>query len=190
MAKKFIVNAAQAPTSSLAFPPKSLAVVVLPSLVAVVVVTQYLEDHKLLLLLTAVSMAFVMILIGILLLWGDKSEGLEVSLSVNQLSVQVSTSRRGKIIGYPVLIDRKDILDIVVNEVILSHKVVSVVVLRILLKSTETAARPQEEKAQQLSMQTLLKEGNVKLQVAFPGVEMSYMECVTMRREICKALDL
>lgn len=126
------------------------------------------------------------LLLGIIHRSGYGEEGLEVALTVNRELVQISKSQKGKQLGNSVLIQRKDILDVVVNEVVLSHKVVSVIVLRC-LKSTghDGSGAPKVP-----PIQTLLREGDVTLQLAFPGVEMSYMQCMKMRKEMCWALDL
>lgn len=127
----------------------------------------------------AIIGGFTVLIIG-LRRFKSKDEVVEVSLSVNQLSVQLSTYRNGRSIGHPVLIPRNVVIDVVVNEVILSHKVVSVVILR-LLKSAKGAGQP---------IQTLLQDDKVRLEVAFPGVELSYMDCIRMRWEISRALGL
>ena len=132
-----------------------------------------------------IGVCFV-IFVGILQRSDFAEEVVEVALTVSDESVQVFKSENGKQIGNPVLIERKDILDVVVNEVILSHKVVSVIVIRC-LKSTR---RNCNDAPRITPIQTLLMEGDVTLQLAFPGVEMSYMNCITMRREMCRALDL
>ena len=138
-------------------------------------------------------MTAVVIIVGLILFVGvvwrrGNDEGREVSLIVNHSTVEVSKSRKGKRIGNSVLIQRKDILDVVVNEVVLSHKVVSVIVIR--LSNATDLSKCKNDESTISSIQSLFMEGNVKLQLAFPGVEMSYMECMTMRREICRALNL
>lgn len=179
MTKKFVVSASKASLSRTSLQGLAVTVPVLSAVIA----TQSFEDQRLLVLL---SVAGLVVLVGIFLQCG-KSEELEAIVSVNDLSVQFSTHRNEKLVGYPVLISRQEILDIVVNEVILSHKVVSVLVFRVLKlgmvgKEVMDAAKVQP-------MHSLLKENKVRLQVAFPGVEMSYMECMIMRREISQTLS-
>lgn len=188
MAKKFIVDVKHGrPKRTLVGSSRMSSILVMSSCMAVIITTQYLKDKRFIAsLITAVAGGVaVLLFIGIISSRGD--EGLEISLTVNPLSVQIATSRRGKRIGYPVLICRKDIVDIVVNELVLSHKVVSVVVLRI--KASGHTGFALQDRNREIPVPTLLKQGNLRLQVAFPGVEMSYRECMAMRQEICKALD-
>lgn len=172
---KFVVGAKQ-------HQAKAASTTVLTTTVAAAwaaVVCQYMEDKVGWAL--AIIGGFMVLLIG-LRRFKSKDEVVEVSLSVNQLSVQLSTYRNGRSIGHPVLIPRNVVIDVVVNEVILSHKVVSVVILR-LLKSAKTKEARQP-------IQTLLQDDKVRLEVAFPGVELSYMDCIRMRWEISQALCL
>lgn len=185
MAKKFIVDVTHGKAKTLlAGICRKFSIVVMCSSIVVHIMNQYLKDtHFIASFITYVACGIaVLLFIGIRSSHGD--EGMEISLTVNPLSVQIARSRRGKIIGYPVLICRKDIVDIVVSELVLSHKVVSVVVLRI-----KAPRHTGQDRSREIPVSTLLKQGNLKLQVAFPGVEMSYMECMAMRQEICKALD-
>jgi hypothetical protein len=183
MAKKFVVSASKGCLSS--SPMLQVVALGLPIMAAIVYTQETFEDQRIRVLISV--LLGLVVLVGLFLLrGGGKSEELEVSVSVNQLSVQLTTYRNGKIIGYPLLISRRDIVDIVVNEVILSHRVVSVLVFRV-LKLTGTAA-PEAKKLQ--PMHSLLKENSIRLQVAFPSVDMSYNECMTMRGEISRTLGL
>lgn len=83
----------------------------------------------------------------------------------------------------PLFLPRDVILDVIVNEVILAHRVVSVVLFRI-WKRDGTSRKDTP------SIATLLKEGRIQLVPAFPGVEMSFRECHMMRRELSAALGL
>jgi hypothetical protein len=187
MAKKFIVDAPHGEPTVTALSSSSImfTIVVVPIIVAVIT-TQYVNGTHFIASSVGVAGVAALLFIGIIRR-GSRGEGLEITLTVNPLSVQIARSRRGTIIGYPILIFRKDIVDVVVNELVLSHKVVSVVVLRI--KSPGHARYAGQDRNRDIPVSTLLKQGNVKLQVAFPGVEMSYMECMAMRHEICKALN-
>jgi hypothetical protein len=110
----------------------------------------------------------------------------KVSLSINELSVQISTSRRGKVVGHPIMIPRRDILDIVVHEVILSHKVVSLLIFRVLKPLPNNLTPTQERKLS--AAEAMFQEGRIRLQVAFPGTEMSYAQCLSLRDEISSCL--
>jgi GPI-GlcNAc transferase complex, PIG-H component len=71
-------------------------------------------------------------------------------------------------------IPRDKIVDCIVYEVILSHKVTNVLAFRVLtsLFSSET------------------NEKDLKLVPAFPGTEMTYQECFYMRKQILQVLGL
>lgn len=76
---------------------------------------------------------------------------------------------------------RDEIIDCVVNEVILAHKVVSVVLFR-LKKPICCSHSDKCENANHAICDALLVE-------AFPGIEMSYNECLVLRQRIMKAID-
>ena len=65
-------------------------------------------------------------------------------------------------------------MDCVVNEVVLSQRVVSVVVLRVIVSSPD-------DNASKISM---MRSGRVKLVPVFREVEMNYADCLRMRNEI------
>jgi hypothetical protein len=178
MAKKFVVSASKMRPST----PSLHVLAIFVPIIAAIAATRPFEDQRILVLIYVLAL----VVIGLVYLRGGKSEELEVSVSVNQLSVQLSTYRNGKVMGYPILISRRDIVDIVVNEVILSHRVVSVLVFRVLKLTGNTT--PEAKKVQ--PMHALLKDDTIRLQVAFPSVEMSYKECMTMRWEISRTLGL
>jgi hypothetical protein len=117
----------------------------------------------------------------------SKTQRLEAVVTVFPACVQLARLQGSKPIETPLLIPREDILDIIVNEIILSHKVVSVVVFRVLkrqgcLKCTSTVKFA--------GMGSLLQEGMVHLITAFPGVEMTYRECLVISKKISESLGL
>jgi hypothetical protein len=123
------------------------------------------------------------------LIKNGKAGATEIVLSLTPLGAQVTTFCSGKISGYPMLIHRNDILDVTVNEVVMPHKVVSLVVLR-LKSSAKMSKITEEDVTQTFSIEELLKSDNVKIQPVFPGVELTFHQCLRIRYEICKALDL
>lgn len=110
--------------------------------------------------------AFLMVL---LLSIVGSAESREVSVDVYPLGIQLTTrvgqKRRQK--GRPLFLPRSDILDCIVTEVIMWNRVQSAVVFRI--KSYTTPE-------------------SFQLVEAFPQVELTYEECLTMRRNINKYL--
>ena len=119
---------------------------------------------------------------------GREEKTCQVTATVYPVGVQLARMQRQRPVGPPLLIPRDLILDVIVNEVILAHKVVSVVVFRVLKKdaistqSTKDATKP--------SMSSLLRQGCIHLVPAFPGVEMSFADCQRMRRELSTCLGL
>ena len=87
------------------------------------------------------------------------------------------TSKNYKILGNPVFLPRDQIVDCIVYEVILSHKVVTVVAFRI-----------QSETGKDNNLESTGMDSEVRLIPAFPGTEMTYRECLSMRREILQTL--
>jgi len=69
---------------------------------------------------------------------------------------------------------------VVVHEIVLSYKVFSVVLLRV-SASPITVDR---------TIYDLLSQNKVQLIRAFPGVELSYLDCIEMRNKISRALGL
>mmetsp|Transcript_14461 Transcript_14461/g.21306 ORF Transcript_14461/g.21306 Transcript_14461/m.21306 type:complete len:193 (-) Transcript_14461:847-1425(-) len=133
------------------------------------------------------SFGIIIILSGLLMARcsGETRERFEVSVFICELSVQISTSCNGKVKGEPIMIPKKSILDVVVEEIILSHKVVSVLIFR-LQKCTD--GDNLDGLTTPDSIQKLLAEDKVQLQVAFPGVELSYQQCLDLRFEMMKSL--
>jgi hypothetical protein len=83
-------------------------------------------------------------------------------VTIYPLGVQLSSTQTK---GKKRFIFREQIIDCVVNEVILVHKVINVVILRL-----------------------CFRDGTIKLVDAFPGVELSYKDCLIMRSQINEAL--
>ena len=139
---------------------------------------------------TTVPTSFVLVVVVIVamsihhLLSMDNYEERKVILTVDQTTLQISTWKNGKNVGQSETIAKANIVDVVVNEIVLSHKVVSVVVIRLCSEGEFKLSRQPRE------IETLMNDHKVKLQLAFPGVDMSYIQCITMRQELCKALDL
>lgn len=77
---------------------------------------------------------------------------------------------------------RDEIIDCVVNEVILAHKVVSVILFR-LKKSISCSHSDRCENSNHARCDALLVE-------AFPGIEMSYNKCLILRQQIMKEIDV
>lgn len=108
----------------------------------------------------------------------------EVTVTVFPLGVQLARTRKSGPLRPPLFIPRDVILDVIVNEVILAHKVVSIVLFRVW---KHDGTLDSDEKP---PISTLLKEGRIHLVPAFPGVEMSYTDCQVMRRELSASLGL
>jgi hypothetical protein len=88
----------------------------------------------------------------------------EAKVVVYPLGVQLSTSSRK-----PIFLMRDDIVDCIVNEVILAHKVISIILFRVRLGSSST--------------------NNTKLVLAFPGInDMTYRDCLQIRNDIMEEL--
>jgi hypothetical protein len=105
----------------------------------------------------------------------------QVTVEVFPLGVQLLRNQKSSL-----FIPRDVILDVVVNEVILAHKVVSVVLFRILKENK--LHEPWDASDVLPTTSTLLREGRVHLVPAFPGVEMRFAECHMMRKELSSAL--
>jgi hypothetical protein len=95
--------------------------------------------------------------------------------------------QRARPVRPPLFIPRDVILDVIVNEVILAHKVVSVVLFRILKTDAVQGIRDADERP---PISTLMKKGYIHLVPAFPGVQMSFAECYNMRKELSAALGM
>jgi hypothetical protein len=111
----------------------------------------------------------------------------QVIVEVLPLGVQVSRMQRARPVRPPLFIPRDVILDVIVNEVILAHKVVSVVLFRILKTDAVQGIRDADERP---PISTLMKKGYIHLVPAFPGVQMSFAECYKMRKELSAALGM
>jgi len=101
----------------------------------------------------------------------SRTQSLESTLTLYPVGVQTSSGT---------LIPRQDIVDVVVHEIVLSYKVFSVVLLRV-SASPITVDR---------TIYDLLSQNKVQLIRAFPGVELSYLDCIEMRNKISRALGL
>lgn len=114
----------------------------------------------------------------------------QATIVVYPLGVQLGRIRDDRPVGAPLFIPHDAILDVIVNEVILAHKVVSIVLFRIWKQEALRESRDASDKPPPPPISFLLKEGRIHLDSAFPGVEMSYAECQMMRRELSNALGL
>jgi hypothetical protein len=183
-ANNFIVSAA--PESSRFVAPATIVVVCGPLLAAVAAAASdrvSLGGYK--------QAATVLVCLFMMLLWNtirkQKRPGAsQVSVTVYPVGVQLARFSSGQPVRPPMFIPRDVILDVIVNEVILSHKVVSVVLFRVWkqdgMEQTPDTDRP--------PIASLLKEGRIHLIPAFPGVELSFRECQIMRRELSVSLGL
>lgn len=98
-----------------------------------------------------------------------------VEVAMYPLGIQLTTMIGTRTIGIPIFLPRGEIFDCVVSEVILAHKVVSIVLFRL-----QDSSSGMIEKNSTVSPFRLVE--------AFPGVEMRYEECLYMRNEIMKWL--
>lgn len=96
--------------------------------------------------------------------------GIQIENRVTSPAIRSKT----KVVGESIFIPMEALIDCVVREVVLSHKVISILQFRVL-------CRPG-------SASHLGSSADMKLVQAFPGVELSYSECLTMRAEIHKYL--
>jgi hypothetical protein len=128
------------------------------------------------------TIALVLVLLAAIFYWKACSNisGRGAAVSIYPLGVQLSTVCRGidptvadltrcRILPR-VFIPRDRIVDCIVTEVIWSHKVQSMVVFRV-----SNRAPSSDDNAMQLVC-------------AFPGVEMTYLECLHYRRQINSCL--
>lgn len=99
-------------------------------------------------------------------IWSSRQN---IDLSVTITDEYAHISRRpanGTLMGTPTTLKKGDIVDCVVSELVLPHKVASVVVFR-------------------------LRPGggdSMRLVEAFPGAELTYVECLVLRNEIMKSI--
>jgi len=98
-------------------------------------------------------------------------------------SIFASSSSRNTRCGppFPVYLPRESVLDCVVSEVLFAHKVSSVVVFRVVAHKNTKGPRAASQSEE-------TTESNVYLVPAFPGVDMTYDECVTMKNKINECL--
>ena len=68
------------------------------------------------------------------------------------------------------------------NEVILAHRVVTVLVFRVRKGSDD-------DKTYEDNVQILLSQDRVRLVPVFPAIELTFRECHTLRRNITTALE-
>jgi hypothetical protein len=101
--------------------------------------------------------------ISYVVFWNGTSSQKSVSVTILPLGVQLETNSSASC--DPIFLPRQSILDCIVHEIILGHCVISVVLLRV---QTETAYR---------------------LVQVFPGVELTYNECLALRGQIQTCLN-
>ena len=109
----------------------------------------------------------------------------EATITVYPIGVQLARVKNSRPVRPPLFIPRDVILDVIVTEVILAHRVVSVVFFRVFKRDEKQASD-----SAQPPISTLLKEGRIHLVPAFPGVELSFSECQLMRREVSASLGI
>ena len=97
----------------------------------------------------------------------DESPARQVVLSVYPIGIQLDSNNSS---GIPTFVPREDVVDCVVTEIIRAHCVFSTLVIRV-------RQQPAND-----------DNDSIRLIPAFPGVEMTYKECLTMRHEINKYL--
>lgn len=140
----------------------------------------------------SVSLLFIAVLVLLVVLSakrrtnGDAFGLASKCCTIHPLGVQLATLKGNNHKTYSLFLPKSEIVDVIVSEVILSYKVVSIVLFRVAKKSHSL----QEQKPQDsfLTMHSLLKDETISLVPAFPGVEMSHKECHKMRYELSKAL--
>lgn len=92
-----------------------------------------------------------------------------VTVAVYPVGVQLmKRDVTGRCVEVPLFLPREDVLDCIVSEIILSQKVVSVAIIRV--RGTASG------------------RSFCRLVESFPGVEMSYEECLAMANKINKCL--
>ena len=142
------------------------------------------------------------ILVLIISVWltvrSSKSSPKEATVTMSNLGIRIGNGRTNGGVDVPF----QRVLDVVVNEIILTHKVVSVVIIRV-FKPQQTNGReqgqdPMESVAMEFQssnnpipadkIQQYMMEGRIELVEAFPGVELSFQKCHAIRREMEKAL--
>jgi hypothetical protein len=99
-------------------------------------------------------------------------DDVQVAVAVYPIGVQLVTRVNSVPKGEPVFLSRDEIRDCVVNEFILSYKVRSVVMFRVYCSNPETSEKV-----------------SIRLVEAFPGVDMTYTECLAARSKIVEYLQ-
>lgn len=175
--KKFVVSAAQEPSKSIA--AGSLVIAGGPLIAAISLMAR---GSSLSQQIIVAALCLVTLLVLNWVQHGAVDNESQVTVTVYPMGVQLAKLQKLVPVRPPLLIPRDLILDVIVNEVILAHKVVSIVLFRVLKEDANDLIKP--------PVSTLLKEGRIKLVPAFPGVEMSFAECQAMRRELSACLGL
>jgi hypothetical protein len=160
MAKTFIVRADDQRGTSFAgvlLTPSSAIVLVGTLSLArtdMIVVQQYLKY----LIVNPLMSTFMIATAFLVLLGMSRRKVNEVRLAIYPIGIQLeSRDKKGRFVGEPLFLARENVVDCIVTESILAHKVRSVVVLRM--------------------------RGNELIE-AFPGVDLTYSECLVIRHEI------
>jgi hypothetical protein len=123
--------------------------------------------------MVVISASLILILLHLFTSFPGRKQTKQSTLTVYEHGVHVSASND--------VIPQQDIIDVVVHEIVLSYRVLSVVLLRVSRSSSITEGQ---------TIYDLLSQNKVRLVPAFPGVELSYRDCLKMRDEISKALGL
>jgi hypothetical protein len=160
--KKLVISAAPAPSKSVS--SGSLFMGPLFAAVCFVASGSSLSQWA---ILAAVTVTFV-------LLNRQRGNACQVTITVYPTGVQLATTRQNR---PPLFLPRDQILDVICTECILAHKVISVVLFRVLKGGIiDSYNRP--------PIASLLKQGRIHLVPAFDGVEMSFEECQKVRRKL------
>jgi hypothetical protein len=124
--------------------------------------------------IAALASAFIA-LVCLYLRWRPTTsdDDVQVAVAVYPIGIQLVTKVNSVPKGEPVFLARDEIRDCVVNEFILSYKVRSVVMFRVYRSNPETSR----------------KVSSIRLVEAFPGVDMTYTECLTARSKIMEYLQ-
>lgn len=191
--KKFVVSATSEP-SNRSFAPTNITIMISvggPFLAAIAATISRFssEDYQ----WAIITLLFLVILFVTTFRRKKPDATSQVAVTVYPMGVQLARLESDRPVKPPLFIPRDIILDVIVNEMILAHKVVSVVLFRVWKRdeTTQQATTSKQERSEPPGcISSLLKEGRIHLVPAFPGVEMSYRECLMMRREISVSLGL
>lgn len=158
--KKLVISAAPAPSKSVS----SGSLVMGPLFAAVCFVASG----------SSLSQWAILAAVTFVLLNRQRGNACQVTVTVYPTGVQLATTHQNR---PPLFLPRDQILDVICTECILAHKVISVVLFRVLKGGTnDPYNRP--------PIASLLKEGRIHLVPAFDGVEMSFEECQKVRRKL------